>query len=55
VTWCNARMHYWSRDFTEYVAGRKNGLEKKIAAENKKKKKLNNLLEADVLKFGAGE
>jgi hypothetical protein len=55
IIWCNARMHYWTRDFDSYVAGRENGLQKKISTENKKKKKLNNVLEADILKFGARE
>lgn len=38
VNWCNGKMHWWSRSFDEYVAGKENGLQKRMAAENKYKR-----------------
>jgi hypothetical protein len=51
VNWTNGKMHYWSRTFEEYVAGKENGLQKRMAAENKKKKMIEEKQGNELLKF----
>lgn len=51
VNWCNGKMHWWSRSFDEYVAGKENGLQKRMAAENKKKKMIAGKHGANLLNY----